>query len=79
MMKENQHQVIFTMQGSDGVSYETELLSIYERNDKIVANDINLQYFPDVEFRFVAGDEPTDDDLTNISEMYRKLIEYGSC
>lgn len=80
MMKENQHQVIFTMQGSDGISYESELLSMYGEFDKMTyENDAHLQYFPDVEFRFDADDEPNDDDLGNINEMYRKLIEYGGC
>lgn len=78
MMKQNQHQVVFVLQDSDGISLESELLSSYDQN---AYEQKNLQYLPfaDVEFRFDADDEPNDTDLENIREMYQKLIDNGNC
>lgn len=78
MMKQNQHQVVFVLQDSDGISLESELLSSYFQNAQ---DPENLQYlpFPEVEFRFDAYDEPNDVDLENIREMYQKLIDNGNC
>lgn len=77
-MKQNQHQVVFVLQDSDGISLESELLSSYYQN---AYDQENLQYlpFPEVEFRFDADDEPNDTDLENIREMYQKLIDNGNC
>lgn len=76
-MKNNQHQVMFVKQISDGISLEDELLlsSLTDMD----SNENKLQYYPDVEFRFDAGDEPNDDDLANVLEMYRNLVENGGC
>lgn len=74
-MKDNQHQVLFVQQDSDGISFEEELLSSLTEFD----SSTNLQYFPDVEFRFDADDEPNDDDLNNIYRMYRDLVDNGRC
>lgn len=73
-MKDNQHNIIFVEQASDGISLETELLSAFGNFERT-----NLQYFPDVEFRFDADDEPNDDDLKNIYEMYKDLVDNGRC
>lgn len=76
-MKDNQHQVLFVAQSSDGISFEDELLlklNHFETNEHA-----NLHYFPDVEFRFDADDEPNDDDLQNIYEMYKNLVDDGRC
>lgn len=73
-MKHNQHQVIFIEQNSDGISLEAELLSVFGN-----FQDTNAQYFPDVEFRFDADDEPNDDDLKNIYQMYKDLVDNGRC
>lgn len=80
-MKDNQHQVLFLAQGSDGISLENELLLSSFNNVDSFGNEFvsNLQYYPDVEFRFDADDEPNDDDLSNIHELYRNLIENGNC
>lgn len=76
-MKNNQHQVLFVAQGSDGISFEDEVLSSINRFES--NENANLQYFPDVEFRFDAADEPNDDDLQNIYQMYKDLVDYGRC
>lgn len=76
-MKDNQHHVLFVAQGSDGISFEEELLlklNHFEPNE-----NANLHYFPDVEFRFDADDEPNDDDLQNIYQMYKNLVDDGRC
>lgn len=73
-MKHNQHQVIFIEQNSDGISLEAELLSVFGN-----FQHTNAQYFPDVEFRFDADDEPNDDDLKNIYQMYKDLVDNGRC
>lgn len=73
-MKDNQHNIIFVEQASDGISLETELLSAFGNFERT-----KLQYFPDVEFRFDADDEPNDDDLKNIYEMYKDLVDNGRC
>lgn len=76
-MKDNQHLVVFVQQGSDGISFEDELLSsLYDFES---SERPNLQYFPDVEFRFDADDEPNDDDLDNIYRMYKDLVDNGQC
>lgn len=74
-MLDNQHQVVFVQQGSDGISFEQELLASLSEFDSIQ----QLQYFPDVEFRFDADDEPNDDDLNNIYTMYKDLVDNGHC
>lgn len=76
-MKDNQHQVLFVAQGSDGITFENELLSKLEHFES--SENTNLHYFPDVEFRFDADDEPNDDDLKNIYEMYKNLVDDGRC
>lgn len=76
-MKDNQHQVLFVAQGSDGISFEDELLS--KLNHFESSENANLHYFPDVEFRFDADDEPNDDDLQNIYQMYKNLVDDGRC
>lgn len=73
-MKDNQHQVIFVQQDSDGITLENELLSAFGSFE-----NANQQYFPDVEFRFDADDEPNDDDLQNIYQMYKDLVDNGRC
>lgn len=76
-MIDNQHQVLFVAQHSDGITFEDELLlklNHFESNE-----NANLHYFPDVEFRFDADDEPNDDDLQNIYEMYKNLVDGGRC
>lgn len=75
-MKNNQHQVLFVTQGSDGISFEDEVLTSINRFEM---ENTNMQYFPDVEFRFDADDEPNDDDLQNIYNMYKDLVDYGRC
>lgn len=75
VLENNHHQVTFISQQSDGISLESELLASHNAID----SNENLKYFPDVEFRFDADDEPNDDDLNNISQMYKKLVEYGEC
>lgn len=76
-MIDNQHQVLFVEQNSDGITLEEELLltfggSAFNEND-------NPQYFPDVEFRFDADDDPNDDDIRNIYDMYKDLVDDGRC
>lgn len=76
-MKDNQHQILFVQQDSDGITFEDELFIAFNNLD---ANEnANLQYFPDVEFRFDADDEPNDDDLQNIYQMYKDLVDNGRC
>lgn len=76
-LKDHQHQVMFVQQASDGIDLENELLMAF---DNFGANEnVNPQYFPDVEFRFDADDEPNDDDLQNIYQMYKELVDDGRC
>lgn len=76
-MKDNQHQILFVQQDSDGITLENELFMTF--NNLMGETNANRQYFPDVEFRFDADDEPNDDDLQNIYQMYKDLIDKGSC
>lgn len=76
-VKDNQHQILFVQQASDGITFDNELLMAF--NNFGASKNVIPQYFPDVEFRFDAGDEPNDDDLQNIYTMYKDLIEDGSC
>lgn len=70
-MKDNQHQVAFISQQSDGIPLESALLASHYAID----SNENLKYFPEIELRFDAEDEPNDDDLNNIFEMYRDIAD----
>lgn len=74
-MKDDQHQVLFIQQESDGVSLDDELLSSFYRID---GND-QPNHIPDVEFRFDSEDEPNDDDLATASEMLKNLMAANNC
>lgn len=74
-LKDNQHQILFVQQASDGISLENELLMAFNNFGTTEAP----QYFPDVEFRFDADDEPNDDDLQRIYRMYKDLVDDGRC
>lgn len=76
-MKENQHQVVFVAQGSDGMSLEDEILSKLHRFD--FDDNLDQFYFPDVEFRFDGDGEPSAEDLDEIYQMYKKLVDDGRC
>lgn len=76
-LKDNQHQILFVQQESDGITLENELLMAF--NNFGTGENIKPQYFPDVEFRFDADDEPNDDDLQNIYRMYKDLVDDGRC
>lgn len=74
-LKDNQHQILFVQQASDGISLENELLMAF---NNFGTSEIP-QYFPDVELRFDADDEPNDDDLQRIYRMYKDLVDDGRC
>lgn len=76
-LKDNQHQIIFVQQASDGITLENELLMAFDNFG--ASENVLPQYFPDVEFRFDADDEPNDDDLQNIYGMYKDLVDHGRC
>lgn len=62
---DDQHQVIFIQQESDGVSLETELHAAFNRID---AGE-QPKCFPEIEFRFDSDDEPNTTDLDNAAQM----------
>lgn len=76
-LKDNQHQILFVQQASDGITLENELLMAFDEFG--ASENVKPQYFPDVEFRFDADDEPNDDDLQNIYRMYKDLVDDGRC
>lgn len=76
-MKLDLHQVVFIEQGSDGVSFADELLLKINHFQTDGRHELN--YYPDVEFRFDSDDEPNDEDLENIYHMYQNLIDDGQC
>lgn len=76
-LKDNQHQILFVQQASDGITLENELLMAFDNFG--ASENVIPQYFPDVEFRFDADDEPNDDDLQNIYRMYKDLVDDGRC
>lgn len=77
-LKDNQHLVLFVEQLSDGITFENELLITFNNIDGD-NETAHFEYFPDVEFRFDADDEPNDDDLQNIYQMYKDLVDDGRC
>ncbi|XP_031641134.1 uncharacterized protein LOC116352567 [Contarinia nasturtii] len=76
-MKENQHQVVFVAQGSDGMTFEDKILSQLNRFESV--DNHEEFYFPDVEFRFDGDSEPSNEDLADIFQMYKKLVDDGRC
>lgn len=74
---DNQHQTLFVEQASDGISLENELLMAFDNFG--ASENLTLQYFPDVEFRFDADDEPNDDDIFEIYRMYKDMVADGRC
>lgn len=74
---DNQHQVLLVEQASDGISLENELLMAFDNFG--ASENLTPQYFPDVEFRFDADDEPNDDDISEIYQMYKDMVADGRC
>lgn len=74
-LADDQHQVLFVQQDSDGISLDDELLTSFYHIDP----NVQPQFFPDVEFRFDSDDEPTNVDLNTASQMLKELIEHHSC
>lgn len=74
-MADDQHQVLFVQQDSDGISLDDELLASFNYIDP----NTDTQFFPDIEFRFDSDDEPTNVDLDAASQMLKDLIEHHSC
>lgn len=74
---DNQHQILFLEQASDGISLENELLMAFDNFG--ASENLTPQYFPDVEFRFDADDDPNDDDISEIYRMYKDLVADGRC
>lgn len=64
---DDQHQVIFMEQESDGISLDTELFTAFNHID---GND-QSKCFPHVEFRFDSDDEPNSIDLDHAAQMLR--------
>lgn len=76
-LENNQHHVLFVEQASDGISLETELMMAFDNFG--ASENVTPQYFPDVEFRFDADDEPNDDDIFEIYRMYKDMVADGRC
>lgn len=74
---DNQHQVLLVEQASDGISLENELLMAFDNFG--ASENLTPKYFPDVEFRFDADDEPNDDDISEIYQMYKDMVADGRC
>lgn len=72
---DDQHQVLFVQQDSDGISLDDELLASFYDIDP----NASLQFFPDIEYQFDSLDEPNKDDLDTASKMLKDLIEHHGC
>lgn len=72
--KDDQHLVFLAVEESDGLPP----FSI-DDDDYMEHENAAQHYFPDVEFVFYANDEPTYEDLRNISQSLDSLMMQGKC
>lgn len=72
--KDDQHLVLLAVEESDGLLAFSIDSDEYDENE-----NAEQHYFPEAEFVFFSDDEPTYDDLRNISESLDNLMMQGKC